>query len=99
MANHSPRLHLSRIQMNRIVEIIFEQWKSQNVVTFKEDEKKALQSAIEAIEEDYQREAQLEGEVHKMLDELEKQHGGQFQRSKMYHLLKQKLAKEKNIIL
>lgn len=85
--------------MQRIVDLVFETWKKNNNITFKEDEKKVLQRAVQAVEEDYQREAELEVEVHKMLDDLEKQHAGQFQRGKMFHMLKQKLAKERKIIL
>ena len=41
----------------------------------------------------------IEKEVNKMLDQLERSHSGEFQRYKMYPILKQKLAKERKIIL
>ncbi len=86
-------------QIQRIAEKIFLSWKEHKVVVFKEDEKKVLQAAVEAIKADYQKEIDLDREVNKMLDQLEKTHQGEFQRYKMYPLLKQKLAKEKKVIL
>jgi len=85
--------------MQRIVELIISTWKKNSAIEFKEDEKKAVASAMKAIEGDFIRESQLDAEVYRMLDDLEKQHGGQFQRNKMFHLLKKKLAGERKIIL
>ena len=44
-------------------------------------------------------EMNLDREVNQMLDQLERTNGGEFQRFKMYPILKQKLAKEKKVIL
>lgn len=85
--------------MQKLVEKVFEQWKKNNVIIFKEDEKKAFARAVEAVKADYQAEADLEGEVNKMLDQLERTNSGEFQRYKMYPILKQKLAKERKIVL
>lgn len=85
--------------MQKLVEKVFEQWKKNNVIIFKEDEKKVFARAVEVIKEDYQREAELDVEVNKMLDQLERSHSGEFQRYKMYPILKQKLAKERKVIL
>lgn len=92
-------MKLTPLQIQKLTEKIFAAWKAHNVATFKADEKTALERAISAVRQDYEREADLEREVHKMLDQLEKSHGGQFERYKMYPLLKQKLAKERKIIL
>lgn len=92
-------MKLTSIQIQRLSEKILNQWKSLNLITFKVDEKIVLQTIKDSIANDYKREADLEREVHALMDEMEKQHGQEFQRSKMFHLLKQKLAKEKKIIL
>lgn len=92
-------MKLTPLQMQKLVEKVFEAWKSQNMVTFKADEKKVFERAMAALKEEYQREADLDREVNKMLDELERTHGGEFQRFKMYPILKQKLAKERKVIL
>lgn len=92
-------MKLTPLQMQKLVEKVFEAWKKQNMVTFKADEKKVFERALMAVKEDYQREADLDKEVNKMLDELERTHGGEFQRFKMYPILKQKLAKERKVVL
>ena len=85
--------------MQKLVEKIFDHWKKQNVITFKEDEKKVFQRALEVVKQDYHRESELEKEVMKMIDDLERSNSGEFQRYKMFPLLKQKLAKERKIVL
>jgi hypothetical protein len=92
-------MRLSPLQIQKLTEKVFEVWKKQNVVIFKEDEKKAFARALEAVKADYRRESQLEQEVNKMLDDLERTNSGEFQRYKMFPLLKQKLAKERKIVL
>jgi hypothetical protein len=92
-------MKLTSLQMQKLVEKIFDQWKKQNIIIFKDDEKKVFNRALEAVKEDYQREADLEKEVVKMVDDLERTNSGEFQRYKMIPILKQKLAKERKIIL
>lgn len=92
-------MKLTQTQIQKLAEKTIEAWKKQNVITFKTDEKKVLQRVIQAIQSDFEKEAQLEKDVNKMLDDLEKTNGGEFQRYKMYPLLKQKLAKERKIVL
>lgn len=92
-------MKLSPLQMQKLVEKIFDHWKKQNIITFKEDEKKAYARALEVVKKNYQQEAELENEVMKMIDQLEKSNSGEFQRYKMFPLLKQKLAKERKMIL
>ena len=85
--------------MNRIVQLVFEKWKKNNILTFKADENVVLQRALKSIADDYQKELDLEREVNQMLEKLERSNPGEFQRYKMYPILKQKLAKEKKVIL
>jgi hypothetical protein len=92
-------MKLSSPQIQVLAEKILTHWKKQNVIVFKEDEKKVLARVIEIINEDYQRETQLERDVNAMLDKLEQTNPGEFQRYKMFPILKQKLAKERKVIL
>lgn len=78
---------------------ILEGLKKNNIVTFKVKEEVVLQRAIDIIKADFQREADLDVEVNKMMDTLERQNPGEFQRYKMFPLLKKRMAKEKGIIL
>lgn len=82
-----------------MVQAVFRELKEQGVVTFKSKEDKVFQRAIELIQGEYQKEIQLEAEVNRMMDDLERQNPGQFQRFKMFPLLKKRLAKEKGVVL
>ncbi len=92
-------MKLTPSQMQRITQMIFDAWKKSNVVVFKDAEKKVFSRALDAIKADYDREIQLDKDVQKMLDDLERSNPGEFQRHKMAIMLKQKLAKERKIIL
>lgn len=92
-------MKLTPLQIQKLAEKVLATWKSHNVLDFKVDEHKVLERAIAAVREEYDKEANLDRDVHKMLDQLEKSHGGQFERYKMFPLLKQKMAKERKIIL
>ena len=58
-----------------------------------------LRRAVELVAADFARERQLDEEVNKMMDDLERQNPGSFQRYKMFPLLKKRLAQEKGIVL
>ena len=92
-------MKLTTSQIQRLAEKILNQWKSQNLITFKADEKVVLQTIVDAIITDLKKEEQLDMDVNALMDQMEKQHEGQFQRHKMFPMLKQKLAKERKIIL
>ncbi len=92
-------MKLTTSQLQVIARKVLDSWKKQNIVVFKEDEKKVLSRMVEALKADYQKELDLEIEVNKMLDQLERTNSGEFQRYKMYPLIKRQLAKEKKVIL
>lgn len=92
-------MKLTTSQIQRLSEKILNQWKSQNLITFKADEKVVLQTIVNTITGDFQREEQLDRDVNALMDQMEQQHEGQFQRHRMFPMLKQKLAKERKIIL
>lgn len=92
-------MKLTTNQLQAIVERVFKLWKQKNIATFKEDEKKVLNRGIELLKEELQKETDLDKEVMKKLDELEKSNPGEFQRHKMFPLMKAKLAKERKVVL
>lgn len=92
-------MKLSDKQIQRLVRKVFESLKSKGLVQFKSKEEVAYQRAVELVKNEYQKEVELEAEVNRMMDELERQNPGQFERYKMFPLLKRKLAKEKGIVL
>lgn len=86
-------------QIKRMSDLIFQELKQQNIVEFKVDEPKVLARACQIIKSNFDAERALDDEVNKMMDQLEGQHPGEFERYKMFPLLKRKLAKEKGFIL
>lgn len=92
-------MKLTNQQLEVIVNKVLKAWKDNHVIEFKADEKKVFSTMMDALKTDYQKELDLEKEVNQMLDKLEQSNSGEFQRYKMYPMLKQKLAKEKKVIL
>ncbi|MFN8845527.1 MAG: DUF507 family protein [Bdellovibrionales bacterium] len=92
-------MKLTTAQLQSIASKVLEAWKKQNIVVFKDDEKKVLSRMVETIKADYQKELDLDIDVNKMLDQLERTNSGEFQRYKMYPLVRKQLAKERKIIL
>lgn len=92
-------MRMSKSQIEKMTRKVFEELKANNLVTFKTPEDKTFRRAVELIEKEFEVEAQLDKEVHKMLDDLERQNPNGFQRGKMFPMLKRKLAEQKGIIL
>lgn len=92
-------MKLSNQQIQTLASQILSHWKTSHYIRFKADEKKVFDRIVQSIQADLQKEADLEKEVNRMLDDLEKSHGGEFQRYKMYPMLKAKLAKERKVVL
>lgn len=79
--------------------MVFNELKAQKLITFKEPEDKVFRRAVELINEEYQKEKEIEKEAQVMVDDLERKQGGGFERHKMYVLIKNQLAKQKGVIL
>lgn len=92
-------MKLTTSQIQRLSEKILAQWKSQNLITFKVDEKVVLQTIKDVITADFKREEQLDQDVRAMAEQIASQHGDNMSVGKMFPMLKQKLAKERKIIL
>lgn len=92
-------MKLTPLQLQALAKKTLEQWKASNVVHLKVDEKVLLERMTAILRNEVQKEADLERDVHAMLDQLERSHSGQFERHKMYPMLKSKMAKERKVIL
>lgn len=92
-------MKVSDKQMKRMADAILRGLKEQKVIQFKEKEETVLERATAVIRADFQREAELDQEVNRMMDDLERKNPGEFQRYKMFPMLKKRLAKEKGIVL
>lgn len=92
-------MKLSPPQLQALAKKVLDHWKQTGVVTFKADEKVVLEKMVNLLKGEVQKEVDLERDVYAMLDKLERSHGGQFERHKMYPMLKSKMAKERKVIL
>lgn len=92
-------MKISDRQIKRMADAVLKSLKDQKVIHFKVKEEEVLERAAAIIRADFDREAELDKEVNRMMDELERQNPGEFQRYKMFPLLKRRLAKEKGIVL
>ena len=82
----------------RISELVLNQLKTDTSIILKEKEEVLRKRVSLLVSDDFDREKQLDKEAQDMMDDLEKQ-GHQFERYKMFPLLKRQLAKKKGIIL
>ena len=92
-------MRISENQIQRMVHLIFKELKNGNHIHFKAKEEKVFQRAVEIVRGDFAREHELDREVNEMMDNLERENPGSFQRYKMFPMLKKKLAEKKGIIL
>ena len=96
----SGYLKLNANQINRLAFLVLEQWKKNGIIAeFKTKEDVVTAKIVETIKKDFEKEVKLEQDALKMVDDLEKKHTGEFQRHKMFQMVKQRLAAERKIIL
>ena len=95
----SQHMKLSERQIQRLVHMVLHELEVGKAITFKAKPHEVAARGTQIIKADYQREAGLDQDVQKMMDDLERQNPGSFERYKMFPLLKKRLAKEKGIIL
>ena len=86
-------------QVQRLVHFVFKSLKDSETVEFKQKEDQVFERAVTIIKEELQKEVALDREVNAMMDDLERQNPGSFERYKMFPLLKKRLAKEKGMVL
>ncbi len=92
-------MKLNTSQIQRLSEKILANWKSLNLIEFKTDEKIVLQTIKDCITKNILAEDQLDKEIFGMIEALQNEHGDQYSKGKMFPILKQKLAKERKLIL
>ena len=92
-------MKLTSNQVQRIVHLVLQELKSSSAIEAKESNEKLASVIKSEINKNISEEAQLNQEVETMMDELERQNPGGFQRYKMFPLLKKKLAEKKGFVL
>ena len=92
-------MRMSDKQVKRLVHLVFKSLKDSETIEFKQKEDQVFNRAVAIIKEELQREVSLDREVNAMMDDLERQNPGSFERYKMFPLLKKRLAKDKGLVL
>lgn len=91
-------MFLKESQIKDLVDAVFHEWKSQKLVTFKTSEKEAYDFVMQKMRQDQQALVELDKESKLMVQDLERQQPG-LDRHKMFLMVKQRLAKQKGIVL
>lgn len=91
-------MRLSQNQIQRIVHHLFTEIKSSQTTQLKVDEDVIKATITAVIMKNIEEEAKLDSLVEGMMDQLERQNQD-FQRFKMFPLLKKKLAEQRGFIL
>ena len=99
MRNLVKIMKMNDKQIQKLISFVLKEMKQGQVVQFKDSEEAIINKSLELIKTEMQKISDLDKEVHKMMDDLERQNPGSFERYKMFPLLKKRLAKEKGIIL
>lgn len=86
-------------QIESLVRRVVLELEKKQLLIFNKTKEAVLAKGVEIINGDYQKEAQLEEEVMRMLDDIERQQGENFERHRMFKMLKKKVADERGFVL
>ncbi len=93
-------MRLQREQIDHIAASVLKGLKEKGLIVLKADEEKVLERMRQAIVDDMKAEAELDREVEGILSaHMGEMDGGGVDYRKMFRMLKNKLAKERGIIL
>lgn len=94
-------MRLKKDQIDRLAEKILADMENAKLVSLKVDRKQALETIKAVITSDIKAEEDLENEAERILDQTLRATGGDtgIDRHKMLKMIKEKLAKERNIVL
>ena len=92
-------MKLTTTQIESLVRRVLSGLENKKLITFASDRDKAIFKGREIIAEDYKREAELDAEVERMMDDLERDNTENFQRHRMFNMLKKKVADERGFVL
>lgn len=91
-------MKLSQNQIQRLVQHLFAEIKSSNVIELKAEDAVIKSTILAVIQKNIEEESKIDQLVEGMMDQLERQNQ-EFQRHKMFPLLKKKLAEQRGFVL
>ncbi len=92
-------MKMTQNNLESLLRKVLLEMEKKKLVTFNKAKEAVLSRGKEIINSDFDKEAQLEKEVMRMLDDIEKEQGDQFERHRMFLMLKKKVAEERGIVL
>lgn len=92
-------MKMTQNHIESLVRRVLLELEKNKIISFNKSKEAILARGKEIIIKDFDKEAELEKEVMRMLDDLEAEQGDQFERHKMFKMLKKKVADERGIIL
>lgn len=93
-------MRLSKEQVEKISRIILENLKAKKLIIFKAREETVLNRMVEIFLKDLKAEDELDREVEKILKDREREiEAGRMDYRKMFNLIKDKIAKERGIVI
>ena len=91
-------MNWNELRALRLSELVAKQLSQDQRIQLKKEEEPIRLEIEREIKNHFQKEEELIKEVYKMMEDLEKQ-GHQFERQKMFPILKNKLAEKKGFVL
>ena len=82
-----------------LARLVVTEWENSDGVEFKSSAENISKAVQNLLNQDIEKEKNLDKEVYALMDHLEKSQSESFERYKMFPLLKKKLAEKKGIIL
>ena len=92
-------MKLTQAHIDSLVRRVLLNLEKKQLVQFNKTKEAILAKGTEIINGDFAKEAQLDEEVMRMVDDIERQQGENFERHRMFKMLKKKVAEERGFVL
>ena len=92
-------MKMTQNHIESLVRRVLLELEKKKLVTFNKSKEAILARGKELLNDDFAKEAELDKEVMRMMDDLERQQGENFERHRMFLMLKKKVAEERGFIL
>lgn len=90
---------MTQVQIDSLVRRVLLELEKKKLVTFNKTKEAILARGAEIILGDYEKEAELDKEIKAMIDHMEQEKGDNFDRHRMFLMMKRKIADERGIPL
>ena len=92
-------MKMTQAQIDSLVRRVLGGLESKNLITFNKTKEAIFAKGSDVLHGDFAKEAELDKEVMAMIDHMEQEQGDNFDRHKMFLMMKRKIADERGIPL